>query len=146
MNDANKSMEIVRMLKQVMDSIKQSVRKEFEDMNLTAPQGMIIGMLSHEGKMKISDLSKRIGLSNSTISGIVDRLEKQGFVERIRSEKDRRVVYVDVNSEFRKNSKDRFCQIQRKMETVISKTSDEEADKILEGLSILKEVVDRENF
>ncbi|WP_035289093.1 MarR family transcriptional regulator [Clostridium sp. KNHs214] len=146
MNDANKSIEIVRMLKQVMDSIKQSVRKEFKDMKLTAPQGMIIGMLSHEGKMKISDLSRRIGLSNSTISGIVDRLEKQGFVERIRSEEDRRVVYVDVNPKFRKNSKDRFCQIQRKIETMVSKTSDEEADKILEGLSILKEVVDRETF
>ncbi|WP_102398782.1 MarR family winged helix-turn-helix transcriptional regulator [Haloimpatiens massiliensis] len=146
MNNTNKSIEIVRMLKQVMDSIKQSVKKEFKDMKLTAPQGMIIGILSHEGKMKISDLSKRIGLSNSTISGIVDRLEKQGLVERIRSEKDRRVVYVDVNPEFRKNSKDRFCQIQRKIEMMVSKTSDEEADKILEGLSILKEVVDRETF
>lgn len=40
-----------------------------------------------------------MGLSNSTVSSLVDRLEGQGLVERIRSDKDRRVVLVQLSKE-----------------------------------------------
>ena len=65
--------------------LKHSMGQHFNPMNLTGPQGMMMGILSHDGEMKISDLSEKIGLSNSTVSGIIDRLEKQGLVERTRS-------------------------------------------------------------
>ena len=82
MSELKNGIMMAKVLKQIMDSIRQSVVKEFKEMNLTGPQGMLVGILSHHGAMKVSELSERLGLSNSTVSGIVDRLEKQGYVER----------------------------------------------------------------
>lgn len=51
--------------------------------------------------MPISRLAQQIGSANSTVSGIVDRLEKMKLVERVRSEEDRRVIYVALTDEYR---------------------------------------------
>jgi len=143
MDDLNKGIMVVRLLKQLMDGVRQTVQQEFKESNLTGPQGILVGTLAHHGKMKISELSERVGLSNSTISGILDRLEKQGYIERIRSEEDRRVVYVDVTNEFRKNAKKHFYDIENKFSTIMTEATPEEFDKILEGLNLLKELMDR---
>ncbi|TCS78470.1 MarR family winged helix-turn-helix transcriptional regulator [Tepidibacillus fermentans] len=143
MKELNKGMMVVKVLKQIMDSFKQNIEQGFKEMNVTGPQGMLMGILVHHGKMKISDLSERMGLSNSTVSGIVDRLEKQGYVERTRSEEDRRVVYVNVTSEFRKQVRKHFSEIEKKFETIMNETASEEIDKIFEGLILLKELMER---
>lgn len=124
--------------------IKQSMGQHFNAMNLTGPQGMMMGILSHDGEMKISDLSEKLGLSNSTVSGIIDRLEKQGLVERTRSLEDRRVVYVNVSTEFRKNSKENFFKIEKTFEDIMTKATAEEVEVILKGLNTLEQMMDRE--
>ena len=51
--------------------------------------------------MPISALAERTGSANSTVSGIVDRLEKLELARRVRSGEDRRVVYVEVTDKYR---------------------------------------------
>lgn len=118
--------------------------QHFNEMNLTGPQGMMMGILSHDGEMKISDLSEKIGLSNSTVSGIIDRLEKQGLVERTRSNEDRRVVYVNISAEFKKNSKTNFCKIEQTFEEIMKMATDEEIDTILKGFDTLEQLMDKQ--
>ena len=141
----NKGISVVKTLKGIMQTIKQSMEHHFRDMNITAPQGMLIGILSKNGKMKVSNLSEELGLSNSTVSGIIDRLEKQGLVERIRSEEDRRVVYVNLTPQSKAGAEERFRCIERKLEEMMNHASTEELDKILEGLAVLEEVLKRQN-
>lgn len=140
----SKGIRAIRLMKQVMGSVKRSMGKHFEELNITGPQGMLVGILMHYGEMKISDLSEKTGLSNSTVSGIVDRLENQGLVERTRSKEDRRVVYVNVTKEFKKNADAHFKCIENKFESMMSKATAEELDTILRGLETLKEVIDRQ--
>jgi DNA-binding MarR family transcriptional regulator len=142
--EISRGIRAIRLIKQVMGSLKQSMSKQFEDMNITGPQGMLVGTLIHFGEMKISDLSEKLGLSNSTVSGIVDRLENQGLVERTRSIEDRRVVYVNVTPEFKKNAKEHFKEFEKKFESMMSKATPEELDTILKGIATLKEVIDRQ--
>lgn len=144
MEEEKRSISIVKVLKQLGDYIKQNVENEFKEMKLTGTQGMLIGTLAHDGEMKISDLSDKIGLSNSTVSGIIDRLEKPGYVERIRSKEDRRVVHVRVTPEFRKKVKEHFDKIDTKIDTIMNKATPEEVNKVFEGLNILKKLMDKE--
>lgn len=142
MEEVSNGLKVLKVLKQVMHSIKQNTMQQFKEMQLTAPQGMLMGTLGHFGKMKVSDISEKLGLSNSTVSGIIDRLEKQGLVERIRSEEDRRVVYVDVSADFRKNSQEHFKQVEIMLEDIMKKATPEELDIILKGLGTLKRLID----
>lgn len=142
--EVNKVVAIVQLMKKVTANIKHEIGCHFKEMNLTGPQGMLIGTLFHHGEMKVSDLSEKLGLSNSTVSGILDRLEKQGQVERMRSKEDRRVVYVNITEDFKEQSKKQFVEINKMIEQMINKATPEELDKILEGMEVLRNVVERQ--
>ncbi|AGY78224.1 MarR family winged helix-turn-helix transcriptional regulator [Clostridium autoethanogenum] len=136
--DDNKSIVIMREMKTILCSLKKNMKNSFNNFNLTAPQGMLIEILRRYGEMKISDLSKKMGLSNSTVSGIVDRLEKQDLIKRTRSDEDRRVVYVNVTDKFKNGFQENFKKVEQEFEDIMSKASPEEIDSILNGLNILK--------
>ncbi|WP_028992351.1 MarR family winged helix-turn-helix transcriptional regulator [Thermoanaerobacter thermocopriae] len=145
MEEINNGLKILKLLKQIMDIIKHSMKYECKDFDITSLQGMLMGILAHYGAMKVSDLSQKLGLSNSTVSGIIDRLEKQGLVERTRSTKDRRVVYVSVTSKFKDTFQKHFKEAERKFEELISKASPEDLNKIIEGLESLKKILEKQN-
>jgi MarR family transcriptional regulator, organic hydroperoxide resistance regulator len=144
MEEVSKAVKVVQLMKKVMGTIKHTMGNHFKEMNLTGPQGMLMGTLAHHGEMKVSELSEKLGLSNSTVSGILDRLENQGLVERTRSKEDRRVVYIKVTEEFRKHSQKHFEEINKLIETMMDKATPEELDIILEGMNTLEKVIDRQ--
>ena len=141
MEELKKSIEVSKLITEVAVLLKQNMIKGFEDLGITAPQGMVIGILCKYGKMKISELSNKMGLSNSTVSGIVDRLEKQGIAYRIRSEDDRRVVYVSLSENFQQVHKDFHKRAEENIANTMSKATPEDVDKIIEGLDILKKLL-----
>ncbi len=69
------------------------VTHELKRRNITIPQAIVIDTIKDEAKT-VGDISKAVDLSYSTVSGIIDRLERDGLVERYRAETDRRVVWV----------------------------------------------------
>jgi MarR family transcriptional regulator, organic hydroperoxide resistance regulator len=144
METDSRSISLIKILKQIRDEIKGSIEREFSEMNLTGPQGMIVGILAHDGEMKISDLSSKMGLSVSTISGIIDRLEGQGFVERMRNREDRRVVSVRVTPEFRKRAERHFAEIEKRLDLIINRGTPEEMQTVFKGLEILERLLNRE--
>jgi len=145
MEEKSKGIQVIKLLKQVKNVISKNLGSRFKELNLTGTQSMLIGILIHSKKMKISDLSCRLGLSNSTVSGIIDRLEKRGLVKRIRSQEDRRVVYVCVSDKFMEEAHQHFMQIDREFEAMMSKATPEELDTIIKGLSTLKTILSRQD-
>lgn len=148
MENLDQSIEIVKTLKQVGKLLRQNWKDMFKGLNLanlTGPQGMLLGILAHHEKMKVSDLSQKLGLSNSTVSGIIDRVEKMGFVERTRSKEDRRVVYINITPEYKKIIEENFKNIDKVLESKISDATPEELNKVLEGLNIFKRILEESN-
>jgi DNA-binding MarR family transcriptional regulator len=61
---------------------------------LTGPQLTVVKILEALGDLSLSRLSAKIKAQNSTVTGIVDRMEREGLVVRERSASDRRVVHI----------------------------------------------------
>jgi MarR family transcriptional regulator, organic hydroperoxide resistance regulator len=61
---------------------------------LTGPQLTVLKVLEGLGDLSLSELSERIRAQNSTVTGIIDRMEREGLVVRARSSEDRRVVHI----------------------------------------------------
>src|SRR5689334_9480780 len=64
--------------------------------DLTGPQLTVVKMLEQIGDLSLSELSERIRAQNSTVTGIIDRMEREALVTRERSKEDRRVVYIKL--------------------------------------------------
>jgi DNA-binding MarR family transcriptional regulator len=69
--------------------------------DLTGPQLTVVKLLESIGDLSLSELSDRIRAQNSTVTGIIDRMEREGLVLRERSKEDRRVVYIRLTSKGR---------------------------------------------
>ena len=57
---------------------------------------VIIDMLRKENECKMSDISEKIGITRSAVTGLVDRLIREGVLRRLRSRKDRRIVRIKL--------------------------------------------------
>lgn len=136
-------MEIGNLLKELFQTLKARLSKGMEGTGLTATQGMVMGNLHRKGRMKVSELSGILGLSNSTTSGILDRMENMGLIRRIRSEEDKRVVFVELNPERSCEHEEFHRRTEQTMQEVISKGTEEEIEIIIKGLTTLKDLLNR---
>lgn len=60
----------------------------------TRVQWLVMYYLLRDGKMSQSDLGEKMDIKDSTVVRLIDRMEKEEFVERVKDAKDRRVTYV----------------------------------------------------
>ena len=68
---------------------------------LTPSQFEILTVLSEEGTIPLNRLSERLCCACSNVTGIVDRLERDGLVKRERSQEDRRVILLGLTEKGR---------------------------------------------
>lgn len=92
--------KVLKAYLRVTQHMSQQLRSYFGRLNLTFPQALVLTVLGEEGPVPISTLAERTGSANSTVSGIVDRLEKLELARRQRSEVDRRVIYVAATDKY----------------------------------------------
>lgn len=62
--------------------------------NVSMGQLHVLWLLQHHGAMPMSRLAELVGVSLSNATGIIDRMEEHGLVERVRVPNDRRLVLV----------------------------------------------------
>jgi MarR family 2-MHQ and catechol resistance regulon transcriptional repressor len=79
------------------DQLQNRLGRFFREFGLTASQYNVLRILRGEGKpMPSLEIAERMIQVVPAMTGLIDRLEKQGFVERRRCEEDRRVVYIKI--------------------------------------------------
>jgi len=65
--------------------------------DITLPQFDVLAELERAGgPLTMSELSRRLLVTNGNITGVIDRLEKQGYVRRVVSKSDRRVQNIEL--------------------------------------------------
>jgi DNA-binding MarR family transcriptional regulator len=102
-NVATVAAEVAAALEQIRRMLRASIAAQARQMSvpLTSPQMLALETLVEElrtsgGGLSLSELSTRMGLSHSTVSGIVDRLEAREFLRRTQREDDRRFIEIQL--------------------------------------------------
>ncbi len=72
------------------------LNQKVAEMNITPVQAMVLGFLNEEDGITASELGKRTELDSATMTGIVDRLEAAGLVERRGHPADRRSIEIHL--------------------------------------------------
>jgi DNA-binding MarR family transcriptional regulator len=75
-------------------SLRDPLAASCAELELSAPQVHTLLALGHEGPLPMGDLARRVAVTEKTVTGLVDRLQRDGLVERRRDEVDRRVIHV----------------------------------------------------
>lgn len=87
---------IVRSLRRIIRAVGLYSKELLRRRNLTTSQLATLRQLARRGALSAGDLARGIAVSQATITGIVDRLERRGLVTRVRDMEDRRRVVIDL--------------------------------------------------
>ncbi len=75
-------------------TMKKALDAKLSEFCLTTSQHTVLSALAKEDGLSLSEVGKRVFLDKPAITGLADRLEKDNFVERRRTSKDRRVIQL----------------------------------------------------
>jgi DNA-binding MarR family transcriptional regulator len=86
-------------LRPVLLRLARELRKETEQLGVTARQATLLWLVKRNPGLSLAELAAEEGISPPALSGHVDRLERAGLLERIRSSEDRRRVGLRLTDE-----------------------------------------------
>jgi MarR family 2-MHQ and catechol resistance regulon transcriptional repressor len=86
------------VLRRAADAVSRHVEAELSEWGMTTAQYGVLLHLSRGEPMSLTDLSTRIFRSNSALTSLIDRLERDGLVARTAHANDRRVTTVSLTS------------------------------------------------
>ncbi len=88
--------DVLIAIRRIIQSIDLHSKRLVKQFGLTGPQLIILREISQSDEISASDISRAISLSQATVTGVLDRLEKRGYVVRTRSDRDRRRTLVEI--------------------------------------------------
>ena len=93
--------EIELTLRQIAKEVRRKGREILSDFAITPPQFDALNYLNEFGDLTIGELSGKLYLAYSTTTDLVDRMERNDLVERVRDTNDRRVVRLHMKDKGR---------------------------------------------
>ncbi len=129
-------------IRQVNSVIKRRGREILKEFDITPPQFVALQSLTKEGSLTIGELSDRLYLACSTVTDLVDRMEKNGLVKRCRDERDRRIVRIKVLEKGHKLISDVIAVRHNYLRNILKDLSEEERERLIYALTQLNELMD----
>ncbi|MFZ0610949.1 MAG: MarR family transcriptional regulator [Desulfobacterales bacterium] len=120
-----------------------SVHSKFiqDNYNITVPQLVCLREISDNEPISLGKLTLSLHLNNSTVTGIIDRLEKRELVRRVRQSRDRRQIHVEVTDKGNSFIKQAPTPLQEHFITQIRLMDPLEVDKILWAIDKLADML-----
>jgi DNA-binding MarR family transcriptional regulator len=128
MNDAKHTLRELRVELAVLNHAVGS-RVEIKDVDFDC-----LDVITRYGPIGPSALARRVGVHLATMTGILDRLEKGGWIVRDRDQNDRRAVLVRAVPGKQRDIFHLFDGMNRRLDKVLERYSDDEIDVIVDFL------------
>lgn len=135
--------EVIAGFDALMHRLADSHAPEFLEIAVTMSQAKLLYVLGASGDLHMSDLVLRLGVSLSTVSGLVDRIVDQGLAHRRDDAADRRQVVVGLTPAGTAFI-DRFRELNaRQMRELLQLLDDEDLERVRGALVALARAADR---
>jgi DNA-binding MarR family transcriptional regulator len=129
--------EVIAGYEALMHSLAESHAPEFLEIAITMPQAKLLYLVALSGELHMSTLVQRLGVSLSTVSGLVDKVVDHGLATRREDPADRRQVLVGLTPEGAAFI-DRFRELNaRQMRELLDDLDDTELGHLRSALTAL---------
>ncbi|MDD2315891.1 MAG: MarR family transcriptional regulator [Desulfobacterales bacterium] len=137
------------LIKKIVSGIRYLVRAVYSDASkmskqfgLTGPQHMVLRNLYQQGQMSSAQLSRKLHVTPSNITGIIDRLESKGLVTRIQKKGDRRVHLISLTPSGTDLSKNLPDPIERKLISGLANLAPEQVQNLEGSIHQILKLID----
>jgi DNA-binding MarR family transcriptional regulator len=137
--------EIERLLRHVSFIIKRRGRDILKNFDITTPQFLALQVLRDEPGITMGELCEKLFLACSTATDLVDRMEKNGYVNRQRDLEDRRVIRLFITEKGEEIIHEVILARRRYVEQILKELSAEEIEQLATSLEKLHSLMHSEN-
>lgn len=100
-NERRGALMLYARLMRTVDAVSHQLHAGLADHGLTVSQFAVLEALMHKGDLELGQLARAILKTSGNLTTVVDNLERDGLVRRVRSETDRRRILVALTTEGR---------------------------------------------
>src|SRR3990172_13262122 len=111
----------------------------FSNINITEPQYFTLNYLSRNNNCTMGEIKENLDTSLSTLTGIIDRMVRDGYVERERGNDDRRVVRVRMTEKGKKIFNEINKKRHERIKLVLELLSNEDQELLIGTIEKLTE-------
>jgi len=136
-----------KFVKLVPQIARKTIRREARELavgHITLPQFLILNILEEENESRMTDIAGILGVSTAAATGIVDKLVKAGYSQRVYDANDRRIIKIKLNlkgrelvQRFNKKKKENIIKI-------FGRLSAQDRENFLKILTRVYEIVAQE--
>ena len=126
--------QVVEIMPVIAREFYKKQTGEFYKMKITMPQFVVLEILHREGQSRMTDLARLINVSTAAMTGIVDRLVRDGYVARASDPDDRRIIKVDLTAKGSRAVENIIDQRKQIFSRIFGVLSEDERDQYLKIL------------
>ena len=122
----------LRQMSQQMEDARERAAKQ---QSLHPTDFSCVGYLNHvEGAVSPKEIGLHLGLSSGSITALLDRLEKAGFIRRVSNPADRRSVLIELDRTAARDAIELYQHLENRYRNVAASFSDDQLDTIADFL------------
>jgi len=133
--------EILAHIRALRRDLLRNPYADAEGSGLTGPQVTVMACLVRGGPLTLTELSRQLGMSHSTASGIVDRLQARGLVQRTPDATDRRRTRITVTEDVSRYVRELEEGPAARLAAALAGASADQRRAIREGFRLLRELL-----
>jgi DNA-binding MarR family transcriptional regulator len=133
----------IRRLIQASELYSKELNKKYR---ISAAQLNCILTLHEHGPLPPSKIAQHMMVKSSTVTGVVDRLEKKGLAERMRDSPDRRMITIQLTGAGKHLAENAPPPIQQKIIDGLKQTESAKKEQIVNALNMLTDMLDVQNL
>jgi MarR family transcriptional regulator, 2-MHQ and catechol-resistance regulon repressor len=134
MNDKLKAVTVILRASQ---AIQEAIRRDAANYDLNPTEFSVLELLYHKGDQPIQTIGKKVLISSSSITYVVDKLEQKKYVRRQGCPQDRRVIYAVLTDEGKTLMDEVFPRHESKMGEIFD---DLNANEVNQTVDLLKRI------
>jgi DNA-binding MarR family transcriptional regulator len=141
----NSEIQLVELLRQINKEISKRLVPIFREKELSIAEISVLMRLNRTPTCRATELAAMIGIPASTVTGILDRLERRGLLERRRDPNDRRSISIAVTPKTKEFVADLMTPMEGMLREAFSSMPDSRTRRLIEDLRFILKALEQQS-
>ncbi|SDC17627.1 MarR family transcriptional regulator, 2-MHQ and catechol-resistance regulon repressor [Pelagirhabdus alkalitolerans] len=136
------SLKLFVVLSKAYRSVSDQVAQDIREKGLNTTDFGVLELLYHSGEQPLQKIGDKILLASGSITYVIDKLEKKGYISRRQCSEDRRITYASITEEGQALLNDLFPDHWKQIEQITAGLTDNEKSEAIQLLKKLGQYAD----
>lgn len=135
--ETKQSLKLFIVLSRAYKVMSEATNDFIQKNGVNPTEFAVLELLYHKGRQPLQQIGNKILLASGSITYVVDKLEKRGYLARISCSEDRRVTYAEITEAGKDFMAKLFPRHEEHLHELLSVLSAEEKEQAIELLKKL---------